>query len=446
MVPSSDQLQELVAKCLDGARCVSEIPDVECLRLPSLDEAQEAQVLAHCPDTIMELGKERTVEYNPGCKPIVLIGKDETRAGIWKDLPDEGVFLPNGRLVMLKLLWGAWEQFGESYVPALKEQLAKKANEHQWEMFTDRPEIALPDPMDPDSQVQCVKDVEYGKCVVTSAPLIAYGTAATPLHTHWEDRNFRVVWTRDMHQAYELHAQAVSHIENLRALKAREIESKRKYNEARKVQDELRQLVAKHCEDGFIPQNLRSRLNTLAYDLMCDFNAERYMRKAEQLKAQLVAADKDAEVKREEERKAQQIADARNIEIYGIAGNLLAMARTLAERAMESLDPDTAEEIFMEELTAPYGKDRRQDAIRKRFGNGGSTSVFYALSKAPNVNAVLEAAMTLVNEAKVKAAQKATQTNKPQTPADPSRFDMGRLFGGVAKEAKRRGGRKGKRR
>lgn len=441
LVPTHE-LNALVLRCLNGARCASEIQNVECLRLPQLDGTTEAQVLAKCPDTIMVLGKERTVEYRARMSPRITIESSEVRENTWKDLPDECVCLPDGRPVELNFTWDYWTSFSGFDPSQLKAQLKEKVNEDQWAKFTKKPAIALPSSADPEARVAPVLKVQYGTCVVTGEPLMAYGATEQNYGTRYEGApEFFAKWVRDEAEAQSLCAASERHLKFLQAQVVVESEKKVKLKGATELRARLQDLHRMYGSDPSMPQNLRDRLLSISYDSGFEWDLDRWEKKAQSLVAQVDLAAKKIEADREAERLALESAKAREVEIYGVTGFLLDAARALAERALENHRRD-AEEIFMEELTAPYGRERRQDAIRSRLGNGGATSNFYNLSRASDVDAVLEAAIRIVNERRVAAAQKAATSNKPQTPADPKKFDMGQLFGGVAKEAKKRGGKK----
>ncbi|MDF1497236.1 MAG: hypothetical protein P1P90_04200 [Patescibacteria group bacterium] len=439
---TATDLMPLVKECLAGARCAGEVQNVECLRLPPLDEAQEAEVLATAPDTLMVLVRERSVFYQKGAHPQVEIPQEEVETYSWKDLPDEGIFLPDGREVCIFVHLDYWNSERDTDLVSLKARLRDKANVLQWSRFVDKPQITLPDPMDPNSHVQRVKALQYGTCVVTGEPLMGYGVARQRTSRYFSsDAYFEVYWTRDEEEAERFHSEAVAYLDLVREQKREELERKQKIAEARTLQGELRDLEMKCSGDALIPKSLRDRLCSLAYEIVDEYSAARYAVKAEQLKLEVEAAFVNSEQKRVAERKAQEVAEARNLEAYGITGGLLNVAKAIAERALER-HSSSAEDILMDELTAPYGRERRQQAIKGRLGNGGATSDFYSLSKARDVDAVLEAAIKLVNEQRIAKAVNKASSNKPQTPADPKKFDMGQLFGGVAKEAKKRAGKK----
>jgi len=436
------ELNALVLKCLNGARCASEIRSVECLRLPQLDEAQVAQVLLDSPDTIMVLGKERTVEYRARMFPRITIESTEVRECTWKDLPDECICLPDGRPVELRFTWDYWISFSGFDTSQLKDQLKEKVNEDQWAKFVKKPAIALPNSADPEARVAPVEKVQYGTCVATGEPLMAYGATEPNYGTRYEGApEFFAKWVRSEVEAQSLCASSERHLKLLNAKAVVEAEKKVKLKGANELRARLQDLYRMYGSDPALPKNLRDRLLSLSYDSGYEWNLDSWEKKAQSLVAQVDLAAKKIEADREAERLAMESAKAREVEVYGVTGSLLDAARALAERAVENHGRE-AEEIFMEELTAPYGRARRQEAIRGRLGNGGATSNFYNLSRASDVDAVLEAAIKLVNEKHIVTLQKTVASTKPQTSADPKGFDMGQLFGGVAKEVKKRGGKK----
>ncbi len=436
------ELNALVLRCLNGARCASEIQNVECLRLPQLDETLEAQVLLDSPDTIMVLGKERAVEYRARMSPRITIESAEVRECTWKDLPEGCICLPDGRQVELIFTWDYWTSFSGFDTAQLKDELKEKVNEDQWAKFTNKPAIALPNSADPEARVAPVEKVQYGTCVATGEPLWAYGATEQNYGTRYEGApEFFAKWVRDEAEAQSLCAASERHLRFLQAQVVVEAEKKVKLKGATELRARLQDLHRMYGADPSMPQNLRDRLHSISYDSGFEWDLDRWEKKAQSLVAQVDLAAKKIEADREAERLALESAKDREVEIYGVTGSLLDAAKALAERALENHSRD-AEEIFMEELTAPYGRERRQTAIRGRLGNGGATSNFYNLSRASDVDAVLEAAIRLVNEKRVVVVQKTVTSNKPQTPVDPKRFDMGQLFGGVAKEAKKRGGKK----
>lgn len=443
---SSADLMPLVKECLSGARCAGEIQNVECLRLPPLDETREAEVLAKAPDTLLVLGKERSVFYQKGAPPQVEIPQEEAATYSWKDLPDEGTFLPDGREVCVYVHLDYWNSDMDTDLVGLKARLRDRANVLQWSGFMDKPQIALPDPMDPNSHVQRVKAVQYGTCLVTGETLMGYGVAKVRSNRYFSsDAYFEVYWTRDEEEAERFHTESVAYLDRVREQERDKIERKQKMQEARTLQGELRDLEMKCSGDALISKSLRDRLCSLAYEIVDEYSAARYSVKAEQLKLEVEAAFVSAEQKRETEAKAQEAVEARNLEVYGITGGLLNVAKAIAERALDR-HGSSAEDILMDELTAPYGRERRQQALRGRLGNGGATSDFYSLSKARDVDAVLEVAVKLVNEKRIAAAVKKASSTKPQTPADPKKFDMGQLFGGRAVVTKKKSRGRGKRR
>ena len=78
---------------------------------------------------------------------------------------------------------------------------------------------------------------------------------------------------------------------------------------------------------------------------------------------------------------------------------------------------DRAINVLTEELNAPYGKDRRKDAIRKKvpgIGNTNAGDYFFTRSKASEVNELLEGAINcLVWEPKKSTAPKKEEPTPP---------------------------------
>lgn len=200
-IPTHEDLQRRFVSGLHGARRVREITNWDALRLPSLDQEVVNNLLAGCPDTIMVLGMSIKVDYedeyggirrDPRVKlPSVLISN---RA--WLNLPDEGVSLPNGRKVAVVFSPRYDDWVGGTDIPALKEKVRESLNRGLWERWN-RPE--LPAPLE---AIAPIVERQYGRCVVTDVPLIAYGILRQSLsswYTHW---------TRDRAEAEQVHEQS----------------------------------------------------------------------------------------------------------------------------------------------------------------------------------------------------------------------------------------------
>lgn len=194
-IPSRQKLREAVESILGGARSIREIDNPNDLLLPKLDQSLVNEILAGCPDTITVLGMVVRVEYvyeyggvrqDPRVKlPSILVSN---RA--WLGLPDEGVFLPNGRRVGVVFSPDGYSEVGGVDIPALKKEVREVLNRGLWERWR-KPK--LPAPID---AIAPIEEREYGRCVVTNAPLIAYGTVERSFGSWYSH------WTRD-------HAEAV---------------------------------------------------------------------------------------------------------------------------------------------------------------------------------------------------------------------------------------------
>jgi len=190
---------------LNGARCVSEIADIEQLALPPLDQALVDQVFRDNPDEIFVPGlRVRTrVNYTAGALPTTTVDSN-----LWQQIPDEGVKLPGGREVEIFINFDHRTVLHSSDVSQLKAQVREHLNREQWERWS-KPSIEAPNLDAADYQFPVIAAV-YGRCVVTGEELTAYGTVilSLPLHAtalrveeHWErsEASVRAV-ARDMQE------------------------------------------------------------------------------------------------------------------------------------------------------------------------------------------------------------------------------------------------------
>ena len=200
-IPSREELQRRFAGSLQGARKVSEITAWEALRLSQPDQSVVATILAKCPDTIDVFGRQVEVEYRPPYygsprAPRVLInfrymGKDD-----WQKLPEDGICLPDGREVTIvgTIPGRVVDVSVEAASSQFKEQARQRLNQEQWDRWS-QPSLAHPD-----GQIAPVVEREYGRCVLTDTPLVAYGT----VRRSWSE--WRTFWSRDRSEADQVRA------------------------------------------------------------------------------------------------------------------------------------------------------------------------------------------------------------------------------------------------
>ncbi|MBI5644891.1 cold shock domain-containing protein [Candidatus Kaiserbacteria bacterium] len=95
--------------------------------------------------------------------------------------------------------------------------------------------------------------------------------------------------------------------------------------------------------------------------------------------------------------KDQSAADE---EKYGVSGGDLDVARALAESARQKLGLERAIALFDKNANAEYGRQRRQDDIRRSLGNDLSDVIgrFFDLTKSGDVAAILEAGLIVLRE------------------------------------------------
>ncbi len=197
-LPKPEDLQRRFAAGLKGARRVREITDWDALRLPPLDQSVVNNVLAGCPDTITVLGMAVKVEYESpyggiAPHPHIKLPSSLINGRRWLELPDEGVRLPSGRIVAVGFYATGYSDFvGGTDIPALKEKVRESLNRGLWERWN-KPELSTPvDAIAP------IEERQYGRCVVTDVPLIAYGT----VRRGWS--SWSTHWTRDRAEAEQV--------------------------------------------------------------------------------------------------------------------------------------------------------------------------------------------------------------------------------------------------
>lgn len=99
----------------------------------------------------------------------------------------------------------------------------------QWQSWTDRPEIALPEPADGSAVIPEVVICTYGVDGETGEPLLAYGTVA-PYGRRWysSDPWFRIMWYREGVEANTARERAVTSLRDLQATAKAEAEAEAK--------------------------------------------------------------------------------------------------------------------------------------------------------------------------------------------------------------------------
>lgn len=186
--PTLEDLRQHFTIGLKSARCVAEIGDWNDLDLPALDQNLVNQVLSGCPDTITVLGVSMPVEYESrfggvSPHPFVKLPPQLVSSRRWMELPDKGVHLPNGQAVAVCLSPDGYSGYlTETDMPTLKAKACELLNKGQWNQWK-RPD--LPQPM---GAIAPVVERQYGRCVITGEPLMAYGTIRSgfgSLYTEW---------------------------------------------------------------------------------------------------------------------------------------------------------------------------------------------------------------------------------------------------------------------
>lgn len=245
-----EELVSAITVALGGARCIAEIGDPAALALPPLDEARVRAALALCPDTITVCGREVAVEYRAPYygtlyPPRVNIDFRGEYSKDWLQIPDDGIFLPDGREVSM---YSAVDGYGY-YIEALSSQFRAKVRENLskglWDNWK-KPEIGVPSA---DADFPQIEVREYGRCAVTSEALVAYGTIRYDSWSGWVTN-----WFRDRSEAESAHSAGVAKWLETREKAVRDALKKR-----------VGELYSAHSYNRELLQEMRTRMYNTYY-------------------------------------------------------------------------------------------------------------------------------------------------------------------------------------
>ena len=220
---------EYYLKALGGARNLREIKDPERLKLPKLDKKKIKEIRDDNPNHIKVLGKSQLVEYSTG-KPVVCLERDKYDNELWwQQLPDKGIFLPNGRQVTVQVRVN-FATITNSDISALKDEIVDQYNYEQWTDWRRKPKPSLPIPDYEELTSVFPREVlkrEYGKCVLTGVPLFAYGAVVKMQYAF--DYKLEMEWFQSKSDAQEKQRAAQSGFEDLQEARCMNIfESKQR--------------------------------------------------------------------------------------------------------------------------------------------------------------------------------------------------------------------------
>jgi hypothetical protein len=217
-VMSREETKGWLKERLAGARCKSEVEDLEAIVFPELDPEMVELVMEENPDEITLLGWKYRVEYREGQTPRVTLGNETVVTHGWRDLPDAGVKLPGGRLVEVVVSFGYYDKVSGSDIPELKARCLQRVHGRLWDSWTakGRPSIAVPDPTDPEAVIPEVIECQYGISVVDGSALFAYGSVAFNPQRWSYDRWFVTVWYQSRDLAEQARTDAIAQLESMR--------------------------------------------------------------------------------------------------------------------------------------------------------------------------------------------------------------------------------------
>jgi hypothetical protein len=161
------------------------------------------------PKAIQVAGRKLEV-IQTGHKPRVILPIGFVSTGLWKDLPNDGVFLPDGTAVEVAAIVTELDYFCTTDVPHLKRQVRQTLNQLQWDLFS-WPELTPVPTTEDDIEIPPVQGIRYGTDALTEKPLVAYGTVRFDvLHLLTSIPRFVTYWCDSQEEAEQYRAEAVT--------------------------------------------------------------------------------------------------------------------------------------------------------------------------------------------------------------------------------------------
>lgn len=266
---------------LGGARCVSEINDLDALLVPYPDGAEVVRITRENPENIEVGGEMLAVEYTDyygrAYAPRVKLTKAMIEPNKWRDLPDDGIFLPSGRQVEVVASFDAYNSFAATDMLQLKERVRKYLNQKQWESWVRSIcPFDLERLEDGEGPFPGIITAEYGRDVIDDkVALRAHGAVCLKRRFSSHNPIFAFEWYRDEELAEDTRESARRQFVILEAVAGDRRELEDAQIAAEKSQNELREYLL-ICEDylDLLNGELRARFFNLRdidiYDLSFD--------------------------------------------------------------------------------------------------------------------------------------------------------------------------------
>lgn len=273
---SRQEWEQWLAERLQGAISVATIPDLDSLRLPPLDQEIVNLIMQENPDTIEVLGQTCKVEYvGMSDVPRLRIDFRGEQANDWQKLPDE-IRLPGGREVVVYSAVDGYRYYIDAKSAQFKAKVRECLNQGLWDNWRDRPTITAPDMASQDACLPEIASAQYGVCVVTGEPLIAFGITSPSRYWGSDPIQWKAEWFRTRSEAEKRLESAKVEFDRFKA----EEREKREREEARKAaeaaQAKMSELYEKyyHGSEVKLESGVREKLYSRRYAYLPPSSAE----------------------------------------------------------------------------------------------------------------------------------------------------------------------------
>lgn len=425
---SGQKILDFYTRELNGARNMAEISDPQRLIFPPLDQELVDLVRSENPDEIELYGEKFKVEYSADCEPTISLGHEWMEQNRWRELPDKSITLPGGKTVAVSLYLDYSSNFRETDIAKLKEKIRFILNQKQWENWTNKPTISIPDLSAEHVTIPEIITAQYGTCCIEGTPLIAYGTVTPAGYKYYSsDPDFQSKWFRIMDEAVKARTESLGKVEEIIKNQAEQKALRRLSDEASTLKEKAYYIYnTNRFHDDFSAEDLNTLYET-AYDYPPG-ETEKLKTWIETTRAlvekceQSVAESKERK-KIEEERQriaeeAQAALDSGSLEKYGVCGQMLQIARDFADHAVAVChSTKTALSIIKKEFDAPYGRARRQDALNKILGGENiheNVTRVLTFGRATDLDNILNASIKILEEKIMEAVVKASEQQRQQ--------------------------------
>lgn len=230
--------------------------------------ALRAEIDRLAPKTLTVGGQELAVTYYPGMDPKVVLTELLLEAGLWRELPDNGLDLPDGRAVLLQTEIGE-HKIRDTNLMEFKDQVRRLLNLRVWDHTFGRPSIPMPTMVDGQVKIPPIVEFNWGRDALTGDPLVAYGTAVLKTRYYRTDPLLEAQWFHSLSAAEREHTRVTNGVAEISTDLERELQLAEAKAEAERLQREAIELWDNEAgkQSHLLPPIVRTDLYYLRWEI-----------------------------------------------------------------------------------------------------------------------------------------------------------------------------------